>query len=105
MGKSDRPLKKRIPVQEDSSADHSEELTRLRRVRGQIEGVERMIEQGRYCIDIVNQMRSIAAAVRSAESLMLERHIRHCVKASIHANDSERAERNILELLEIFQKR
>lgn len=88
-----------------SHADHSEDLIRLRRIRGQIEGVERMIEEGRYCVDIVNQIRSIMAALRSAEGLVMERHVRHCVKDAIHANDTRLTEQKINELLTLFQKR
>lgn len=86
-------------------ADHSEDLVRLRRVRGQIEGVERMIEEGRYCVDIVNQIRSIMAALRSAEGLVMERHVRHCVNDAIHAKDTRQTEEKITELLTLFQKR
>lgn len=86
-------------------ADHSEDLVRLRRIRGQIEGVERMIEEGRYCIDIVNQIRSIMAALRSAEGLVMGRHVRHCVKDAINANDTRLTEQKINELLTLFQKR
>jgi CsoR family transcriptional regulator, copper-sensing transcriptional repressor len=86
-------------------ADHSEDLTRLRRIRGQIEGVERMIEEGRYCIDILHQTRSIMAALRSAEGLIMERHVRHCVKDAIEARDSRQSEQKINELMTIFQKR
>lgn len=85
--------------------DHTEDLTRLRRIRGQIEGVERMIEDGRYCLDIVTQMRSIMAALKSAEGLVMERHVRHCVKDAIDAKDPRASEQKINELLTIFQKR
>ena len=85
--------------------DHSEELVRLKRVRGQIEGVERMIQDGRYCIDIVNQMRSVMAALRSVEGLMLERHERHCVKDAISEGETRQGQKKIEELLELFHKR
>ena len=92
-------------TKEMPGADHSEDLVRLRRIRGQIEGVERMIEEGRYCLDIVNQMRSIMAAIRSTEGLVMERHIRHCVKDAIEAKDPRGSEQKIDELLKLFQKR
>lgn len=85
--------------------DQSESLVRLKRIKGQIEGVERMIEDGRYCVDIVNQMRSIGAALKSAESLILERHVRHCVHDAINAKDSKLSDERINELLMLFQKR
>lgn len=86
-------------------ADHREDLVRLKRIRGQLEGVERMIEEGRYCLDIVHQMRSIMAAVKSAEGLVMERHVRHCVREAIEARDARRSEEKINELLNLFNKR
>jgi len=86
-------------------ADHSEDLVRLRRIKGQLEGVERMVQDGRYCLDIVTQIRSIMAALRSAEGLVMERHVRHCVKDAINARDARLSEEKINELLTLFQKR
>ena len=90
---------------ERAHADHSEQLERLKRIRGQIEGVERMINEGRYCIDIVNQMRSIGAALRSTETLLVEKHVRHCVKDAIEAKDTRQSEEKIAELLTLYSKR
>lgn len=90
---------------QEAGANHTEDLVRLKRIRGQIEGVERMIEAGRYCVDIVNQMRSIMAALRSAEGLVMERHIRHCVKDAVSASDKRLTEQKINELLTLFNKR
>lgn len=64
-----------------------------------------MIEEGRYCLDIVTQMRSIMAAIRSAEGLVMERHVRHCVKDAIESKDPRASEQKIDELLTLFQKR
>lgn len=86
-------------------ADHREDLVRLRRIRGQIEGLERMIEDGRYCLDVVAQVRSVMAALRSVEGLVLKRHVRHCVQDAIDAKDTRRTEEKINELLVLFQKR
>jgi CsoR family transcriptional regulator, copper-sensing transcriptional repressor len=84
---------------------HREELTRLKRIRGQIDGIERMINDNRYCMDIVTQIRSITAALRSTEGLIMERHIRHCVTDAISSRDERVSEQKISELLEVFQKR
>lgn len=84
---------------------HHEDLVRLRRIKGQIEGVERMIEENRYCMDIVGQIRSIMAALRSTEGLVMERHLRHCVTDAINAKDERVTEEKISELLTLFQKR
>lgn len=89
----------------DTPADHSGDLTRLRRIKGQVEGVEKMIEEKRYCLDIVNQIRSIIAALKSTEGLVMERHIRHCIQDAVHAKDNRLTEEKINELLALFQKR
>jgi CsoR family transcriptional regulator, copper-sensing transcriptional repressor len=86
-------------------ASHREDLIRLNRIRGQIEGIERMIADGRYCLDIVNQIRSVMAAIKSVEGLVLERHLKHCVHDAIGAKDKAVVESKIGELLELFSRR
>ncbi len=105
MSKSAKNTKISKPKELAPAADHREDLVRLRRIRGQLEGVERMIEDRRYCLDIVTQMRSIMAAIRSAEGLVMERHVRHCVKDAIDAKDARATEQKINELLTLFHKR
>ena len=67
--------------------DHSAELKRLSRIKGQVEGVERMIHDKRYCPDIVMQIKAIRSALRSLEANIIEGHMRHCVKAAIKSKD------------------
>jgi DNA-binding FrmR family transcriptional regulator len=86
-------------------ADHREDLLRLRRIRGQVEGLERMIEEGRYCVDILHQFRSVMSALRATETLVLERHVRHCVKDAVKTENPRLAEEKIDELLALFDKR
>lgn len=85
-------------------ATHEEDLVRLKRIRGQIEGVERMISEGRYCLDIVNQIRSSMAALRSVENLVMERHVRHCVKDAIDTADRRLTESKVNELIELYRR-
>jgi DNA-binding FrmR family transcriptional regulator len=86
-------------------ADHREDLLRLKRIRGQIEGIERMVDENRYCLDIVHQIRSVIAALKSTEGLVMERHIRHCVREATEARDPRLSEEKIEELLNLFSKR
>ena len=97
--------KLKTPAQAPKHPSHREDLVRLRRIKGQLEGVERMIEEKRYCMDIVTQIRSIMAALRSTEGLVMERHLRHCVQDAINANDERQTEEKINELLTLFHKR
>lgn len=81
---------------------HCEELPRLNRVSGQLEGVKRMIETGRYCPDILMQLRAIRAAIRKVESGILQKHLQHCVAQAMR--NGEGAERKIEELKQIFER-
>ena len=82
--------------------DHSAQLARLKRIKGQIEGVQRMIEDRRYCPDILIQTSAVRAALRSLEVTILREHVDHCVK---HARrDSGGSAAKLEELLAIFQK-
>jgi CsoR family transcriptional regulator, copper-sensing transcriptional repressor len=86
--------------------DHSSEIKRLKRIQGQLEGIERMIMERRYCIDILNQTKAVTSAIHSLESSLLEKHIKHCVRESFTSKDNDdEMESKILEIMEIFKKR
>ena len=67
--------------------DHSSELRRLSRIKGQVEGVERMIHEKRYCPEIIIQIKAIRSALRSLEANIVEGHMRHCVTTAIKSRD------------------
>ena len=90
---------------EPTRPSHRSELSRLRRISGQISGIERMIEEGRYCPDILVQTRAVSAAIRSLETSLLERHINHCVHDAFLSNDDAEREAKVSELIAIFAKR
>ena len=60
---------------------------RLRRVEGQVRGLQRMVEEDQYCIDILTQLNSVTAAVRAVGMGLLDDHVRHCVTESIEQGD------------------
>jgi DNA-binding FrmR family transcriptional regulator len=62
---------------------------RLRRVEGQIRGIQRMVDQDQYCIDILTQLNSVTAAVKAVGMGLLDEHVRHCVKDSIDDGNSD----------------
>ena len=64
-------------------------LKRVNRLEGQVRGVGRMIEEDRYCIDIVNQISAIQAAAREISLQLLEGHVRHCVMDAAQTDDAE----------------
>jgi CsoR family transcriptional regulator, copper-sensing transcriptional repressor len=62
---------------------------RLRRIEGQVRGIQRMIEEDQYCIDILTQVNSAASALKSVGTGVLDDHARHCLKESIEGGDSD----------------
>jgi DNA-binding FrmR family transcriptional regulator len=83
---------------------HQEELVRLRRIEGQVRGVQKMIEDRRYCIDILTQLGSIAGALRKVEENILSRHLRSCVRASLAGRDPNDQNRKIGEIIAVLSK-
>lgn len=76
-------------------------LTRLRRIEGQVRGVQRMVEDGRYCLDIVTQIQAITAAAEKVSQQVLEEHIRGCVSDAIR---DQRGDEAISELMVVLGK-
>ena len=81
-------------------SDHSETLPRLNRAIGQLEGVKKMIEAGRYCPDIMIQMRAARTAIKNAETEIFKRHLEGCVTNSF--NNPETIAEKISEVKKII---
>ncbi|HVF08966.1 MAG TPA: metal-sensitive transcriptional regulator [Actinomycetota bacterium] len=62
---------------------------RLRRIEGQVRGLQRMVDDDKYCIDILTQLSSVQAALRAVGMGVLDDHVRHCVRESIERGDAE----------------
>ncbi len=82
--------------------NHMENIPRLNRISGQIEGIKKMIEDGRYCPEIISQLRAVRAAVKAVESNILHKHLQHCVAQSF-ASEEDR-DKKIEELKNLFDK-
>jgi len=89
------------------SPSHLEELGRLKKIEGQIKGVQKMIQDGRYCIDILTQLSAVVGAIKSVEENILNRHLRSCVSDSLahrSRKDKERKAQEIIDILIKFRK-
>ncbi|WP_076489656.1 metal-sensitive transcriptional regulator [Alkalispirochaeta americana] len=75
---------------------------RLNRIAGQVGGVQRMVEDGRYCMDILAQTRSVIAALRAVEDLIMENHLKTCVTQAIKNDDTEDQREKVEELMQIL---
>ncbi len=83
-------------------ADHSKLLNRLNRIEGQVRGVSRMIEEGRYCIDILTQIQAVRAALSKVENEMLKGHLDHCIESAIAGGDHAEQRKKAAELIELL---
>jgi CsoR family transcriptional regulator, copper-sensing transcriptional repressor len=77
-------------------------IRRLDRIEGQVRGLARMIEDGRYCIDIVTQLAAVRAALRRVEQEVLRDHIGHCVREAMESEDSRKQDRTVQELMDVL---
>jgi DNA-binding FrmR family transcriptional regulator len=78
-------------------------LKRLRRIEGQVRGLQRMVEEDRYCADIMTQIASVHEALRSVGRELMRNHLRHCADAAIRSGEGE-AEAMYDELLELMYR-
>ncbi|MDQ3137636.1 MAG: metal-sensitive transcriptional regulator [Gemmatimonadota bacterium] len=76
-------------------------LTRLRRIEGQVRGLQKMVEDERYCADVLMQVSSAQEALRGVSRSLLHNHLKHCAAAAIRSDDPDRAEAMYDELLEL----
>jgi DNA-binding FrmR family transcriptional regulator len=82
--------------------DHHNALKRLARVRGQIDGIGRMIEEDRYCVDILVQLRAVHAALRKVEEQVLRKHVEHCVAGAMKSTDPDEGREKLDELFDVL---
>ncbi len=85
----------------DHHPDHSVHISRLNRVKGQIEGIERMIVDRRYCPDIITQLKAASSALKAIEAEVFKTHLRGCVKQAFSADDSFKSEEKIQEIVKL----
>jgi DNA-binding FrmR family transcriptional regulator len=81
-------------------AEHKHSLAkRLHRIEGQVRGIERMVEDDRYCIDILTQLGAVSTAIESVAMAILDDHVQHCVAGALASGDKEAATEKTDELL------
>ena len=83
---------------------HASEIGKLNRIAGQIEGVKRMIDEARYCPDILAQLRAIRSATRTVEANILEKHLQHCVSDAVNSGNKAEADKKLEEIKDLFKR-
>ena len=79
-------------------------INRLRRIEGQVRGVAQMLEDDRYCIDILTQLSAVRAALRKVEDEILRDHVNHCVAGAIKSGSKTDQRKKIDELMDVFAR-
>jgi DNA-binding FrmR family transcriptional regulator len=79
-------------------------LKRLKRIEGQVCGLSRMVDEDRYCIDIVTQIAAVRAALRRAEEEILRDHVAHCVESAIASGNRADQRRKVAELMDVVSR-
>jgi len=82
-----------------SSHDSRQVLDLLKTARGQVDAIVRMVEDDRYCIDVVNQVQAVVAALKKVEGEILKDHIAHCVEHAIRSGDKRAQREKVTELV------
>ncbi|HEU5213613.1 MAG TPA: metal-sensitive transcriptional regulator [Gaiellaceae bacterium] len=86
------------------SADKEALIKRLHRIEGQVRGIEKMVEDDRYCIDILTQVGAVTTALESLALKILDDHVRHCVAGALASGDQTDALEKTEELLAAVQR-
>ncbi len=82
---------------------HDDALTRLKSVEGHIRGINRMLEQDAYCIDVIQQIQAVQAALNKISKMILDEHLNSCVITAIRGDDPAERERVLREIGSVFE--
>lgn len=79
-------------------------LKRLGKIEGQVRGISRMVEEKRYCIDVITQIAAVRAALRRVEEAVLKDHVSHCVQHAIASGDAAEQRKKVAELMDVIER-
>ncbi len=83
--------------------DHSDSIQRLKIIEGHIRGIQRMLENDQYCIDVIRQIQAVQAALNKISVKLLDGHLNSCVLTAIQGEDAEERTRVLKEITEMFE--
>lgn len=92
------------PVNPRDDEEKKRVTNRLKRVEGQIRGIEKMVDENRYCVDILVQINAAQAALEKVGFSLLERHTKHCVSAAVKSGDGDEAIDELLSVVKQFSR-
>lgn len=83
---------------------HTSQMTRLNRIEGQVRGIKKMVDEKRYCVDILIQLRSVIGALQKVQENIFQHHIESCVHDSLHGDNKTDKEAKIEEILKLISQ-
>lgn len=89
---------------QNHATTHQANLPLVNRIAGQVSGIAKMIEDGRYCADILNQIRASRAALKTLEGQILERHLESCVAEAVSSGDAKKKSKKIAEIVSMIKR-
>jgi DNA-binding FrmR family transcriptional regulator len=102
------PFKRRVPKSEANDMQEKQNKAaiqkRLARLEGQIRGISRMIEEDRYCVDMLAQTAAVRSALKAVERLLIEDHTNHCLEAAILSGDPDEQRTKFREMVALLEK-
>lgn len=90
-------------MKDQKGTSHSPQVSRLKRVEGQVRGVIKMIEDERYCIDILTQIKAIKSALSSVENKIIDQHLTHCVHTAIKSKNLDKSSEMLDEIRSLLK--
>ena len=88
----------------NKNPSHEDNLVALRRIEGQVRGVQRMIEERKYCIDILNQIYAVKGALSRVEEKILEKHFRNCVTEAVQGSSEKDKQQKMDEIFKLIHQ-
>jgi DNA-binding FrmR family transcriptional regulator len=82
--------------------DNQDTIRRLKSIEGHVRGIERMLEEDAYCIDVIRQVQAVQAALGKVSNLILDNHLNSCLITAVRGDDPEDRERVLKEISEVF---
>ena len=82
--------------------ENEDTMRRLKSIEGHVRGIERMLEDGAYCIDVIRQVQAVQAALGKVNNIILDNHLNSCLITAVRGDDPEDRERVLMEISEVF---
>ncbi|GGF32295.1 transcriptional regulator [Halobacillus andaensis] len=92
------------PVKKRSEDEKTQVINRLKRIEGQVRGIQSMVEDDRYCVDILVQISAIDSALQKVGYSLMERHAKHCVSDAVRSGNGEEAMDELIKVMKQFSK-